>query len=69
MTTTVTIKGTHCESCKFVIEDICGEITGVKQCAVDYKTGKTVIDHDEHFTLDAFKKKVEGIGEYTVETL
>ncbi len=66
-TTTVTIKGTHCKSCKLLIEDVCGEIKGVTSCAVDFQTGEAVIEHDENFDVRALKKEIEGLGRYTVE--
>ncbi len=65
-TTTIKIKGTHCNSCKFLIEDVCKDIKGAKACAVDFQTGETVIKHDEDFNLRAFKKEVESLGNYTV---
>lgn len=66
-TTTVTIKGTHCKSCKLLIEDVCKDVKGVKSCQVDFQTGKAIIEHDEHFDLDSFKQEVEDLGQYKVE--
>lgn len=66
MKTTVTIKGTHCESCKALIEDVCKEIPGINSCNVDYKTGKTIIEHDEELDWKKFKKEIESLGEYKV---
>lgn len=67
MKKTITIQGTHCNACKFLIEDICSEIKGVKSCAVDYKTGKTEIEYDEQFDWNVFKKEIEGAGSYKVQ--
>lgn len=67
MKTTITIKGTHCESCKALIEDVCREISGIKSCSVDFKTGRTEVEHDENFDWQAFKKEVESFGQYKVE--
>lgn len=66
-TTTITIKGTHCKSCKLLIEDVCKDIKGVKLCQVDFQTGKTVIEHDESFDLNLFRREVEGLGQYKIE--
>lgn len=66
MKTTITIKGTHCESCKALIEDVCKEIPGIISCNVDYKTGKTIIEHDEELDWKKFKKEIESLGEYKV---
>jgi len=66
-TTTINIKGTHCDSCKLLIEDVCKEIKGVKECTVNFKTGETKIEHDESFDWQIFKKEVESLGAYKVE--
>lgn len=67
MQTTLTIKGTHCNSCKALIEDVCTEVKGMKSCTVDFQTGKTVIEHDKNTDWQAFKKEVESLGKYSVE--
>lgn len=67
MKTTITVKGTHCQSCKLLIEEVCSELSGVKSCAVDFKTGKTVIEHDEKLDLKKLKKEIESVGEYKVQ--
>jgi len=36
-TAVINIKGTHCKSCKLLIEDVCKDIKGVKSCCVDSK--------------------------------
>lgn len=66
MRTTIVIKGTHCKSCKLLIESVCKDSRGVVSCSVDIQTGETVIEHDEAFDLAAFKKEVESLGKYTV---
>ena len=68
MKTIITVKGTHCKSCKMLIEEVCAEMSGVKSCAVDFKTGKTVIEHDGKLDLKKLKKEIEGLGEYEVIT-
>lgn len=67
MKTIITIKGTHCKSCKMLIEEVCSEIPGVKACTVDFKTGKTVIEHDGKIDLKKLKKEIEAVGEYKVQ--
>ena len=67
MKTTVTIKGMHCSSCKEVIEDACKDISGVKACTVDFKSGKTVVEHDNTVTFDQLKKEIESLGQYEVK--
>ena len=47
-----------------LIEEVCSEIPGVKSCSVDFKTGKTVIEHDGKIDLKRLKKEIEGLGEY-----
>ena len=49
-----------------LIEDICSDIPGVKSCTVDFKTGKTVIEHDDKFDLKKIKQEIERAGEYKV---
>lgn len=66
MKKTIKIKGTHCNACKFLIEDIASEIKGIKSCAVDFNTGNTEIEHDEQFDWNQFKKDVESAGSYKV---
>lgn len=67
MKTTLIIKGTHCNSCKALIEDVCTEILGIKSCTVDFKTGSTEIEHEENTDWQKLKTEVESLGEYKVE--
>lgn len=67
MKTTLTIKGTHCNSCKALIEDVCTEIPGIKSCSVDFKTGATEIEHEESMDWQKFKKEIESLAKYKVE--
>lgn len=69
MTTSIVIKGTHCNACKLLIEDICSEIKGVISCSVNFITGETVIEHDKNFNFELFKKEVEGLGQYKIREL
>ncbi len=66
MKTAFIVKGTHCNSCRLLIEDVCKEITGVKSCTVDVKSGKVVIEHDVPLDLNKLKKEIEQLGEYKV---
>ena len=68
MQTTTTIQGTNCASCKALIEGVCSEIKGVKSCVVNFQTGETVVEHDESVDWQTFKKEVEGLGQYKIET-
>lgn len=67
MKTTITVKGTHCKSCKMLIEEVCSEISSVKSCTVDFKTGKIVIEHEGKLDLKKLKKEIESVGEYKVQ--
>lgn len=66
MKTIIHIKGTHCPSCKALIEDVAQETPGIASCKVDYQTGKTEIEHEESVAWARFKKEVEGLGDYIV---
>lgn len=54
------ITGMHCESCKSLIEDVCGETAGVKSCVVDLATGLAAIEADDTLNLPAL---IEEIGQ------
>lgn len=65
--TTITIKETHCASCKVLIEDIASETEGITSCKVNFSTGETEIEHEQNADLEKFKKEVESMGDYKVE--
>lgn len=67
MQTTIYIDGTHCHSCKALIEDICMELQGVISCTVNFATGETSIEHDESIDWNLLKKEIESLGDYTVQ--
>lgn len=67
MKTIMTIQGTHCRSCKLLIEDMCGDIAGIHSCSVNYETGETVIEHDPTLEFETVKKEIEGLGQYRVD--
>lgn len=64
MQTIITIKGTHCNACKTLIEDVAKDIKGVQSCNVNFQTGETVVDHDENIDWQEVKKEIEDLGEY-----
>lgn len=66
MKTTIAIQGTHCASCKALIEDVCKEIPGIISCDVDFKTGATIIEHGENADLNLLKNEIEQLGKYKV---
>lgn len=61
------VKGTHCKSCKMLIEDVASEISGIQSCEVNYETGETVVEHDENIVWEKFKEEIEKLGDYKVE--
>jgi cation transport ATPase len=67
MKTTLTIKGTHCNACKMLIEDVCKDHKEVSSCTVDFTTGKTEIEHNGLLDIEALKKEIEEVGKYQVE--
>ncbi|HLC66613.1 MAG TPA: heavy metal-associated domain-containing protein [Candidatus Nanoarchaeia archaeon] len=66
MKTTITVKGTHCESCKVLIEEVCSETKGIQSAKANFKTGKVEIEHDDTVDWNAWKKEIESLGEYEV---
>ena len=66
MKTEVFIKGTHCASCKALIEDVAQDVPGIQSCSVDFKTGKTVIEHDESVDWAAFDRAIKTVGDYSL---
>jgi len=66
MKTIITIQGTHCESCKALIEDVCSEIPGINRCTVDYKSGRTEIAHDDTIDWSLLEREVASVGPYVV---
>ncbi len=67
MKTTITIGGTHCPSCKALLEDVCRDFPEIQSCSVDYHSGQTVIEHDEHLDWQRLKEEIERAGSYSVE--
>lgn len=50
-----------------LIEDICKDAAGVKSCFVDFKTGKTIIEHEGKIDLKKIEFEIEQAGDYTVK--
>lgn len=65
--TTFHIKGTHCASCKALIEDVCSEIPDIKSCTVNFQTGETTIEHEDALDWLSVKREIETLGNYSVE--
>ena len=60
-----TIKGTHCQACKRLIERKFTSITGVVSVNVDFETGATEVTLTRDISNDEFQKALEGM-EYKV---
>ena len=67
MKTILTIKGTHCAACKALIEDVCNDDKSVSSCTVDFKTGRTEIEHNAEFNFEALRTEIESVGAYSVK--
>lgn len=66
MLTTLTIKGTHCASCKALIEEASLEVPGITGCTVDYATGKTELEHNGDLDIPALQKAISEVGDYAI---
>lgn len=65
--TTFTVAGTHCKACEALIEDVCREdVAGIVSCAVDFRSGKTEIEHDDSLDREDLKRQIESLGNYKV---
>lgn len=65
----ITIKGTHCQSCKALIEDVAKDVEGVVSCNVDFKTGNTEIEYDDRLNWQKLKEEIESLEQYKVPAL
>ena len=68
MKTIITIKGTHCESCKSLIEDVARDVPGIISCDVDFQTGKAKIEHTDKLDWSIFQKEIATVGAYSFES-
>ncbi len=69
METTLVIRGTHCASCKALIEEVSHDVPGVEHCEVDFTTGKTRIQHTGVLDLEGLQKAIGEVGEYRIESV
>ncbi|MBS3168548.1 cation transporter [Candidatus Woesearchaeota archaeon] len=67
METKLKIKGTHCNSCKILIEDVCSEFPEIKSSNMDLKKEELTIIHDKKVDVKKLKKEIESLGDYKVE--
>lgn len=65
----IIIQGTHCSACKALIEDIASEIPGIISCAVDFTTGKTILEYSEAADLTRLYNEIDALGPYKVVRL
>lgn len=65
--TPLTIKGTHCQACKSLIEEVAKESPCVMDINVEFETGKTNIEHKDCLDWKTLKEEIESLGEYKVE--
>ncbi len=67
MKTILKIKGTHCNSCKILIEDVCSEMPEIKKANLDFKTGNLELEHEKKLNIKKLKKEIESLGDYKLE--
>jgi len=61
--TTVPVKGMHCASCAFIVEDTLKKQNGVKAVQVNYGTEKAKIEYDNSINnLESLSKSIEEHG-------
>lgn len=65
-TTSISVAGMHCASCKTLIEEVAMETPGVRSCAVDLEKGTGTVVHDDAFDFDAFAREIGALGPYRV---
>lgn len=63
-TTRLKITGMHCASCKALLEDVIGDVPGVRACEVDAGTGDARVEHDDAIDPAALVAAVKDLGEY-----
>ncbi|MBU1166935.1 sulfite exporter TauE/SafE family protein [Patescibacteria group bacterium] len=57
------LEGTHCQSCKTLIETDIKALEGVRKVEVDFETGTCQIEFDEHkVAIKRIKKTIEKLG-------
>ncbi|MFA5954457.1 MAG: heavy metal-associated domain-containing protein [Patescibacteria group bacterium] len=65
-TTSFSITGMHCESCKGLIEDVVMDVPGVMSCSVNQETNSGTIEHSESFNFGDLVKEIEALGPYRI---
>lgn len=63
-TTKLSIAGMHCASCKALIEDVLGEVPGVRSCEVDADARTAIVEHDDSLTPSVLVDEIRGLGDY-----
>lgn len=67
MKTVIKIKGMHCESCKFLLEDVCGDMPGVVSCDASIEGGTLTIEHEKPINRASLAKEITSVGDYRLE--
>ena len=67
--TTLKITGMHCASCKALIEDVVGDVPGVRSCTVDAAAGTASVEHDDALDTAVLVKEIKNLGEYSATIL
>lgn len=60
------IEGLHCASCKALIEDVAGDVSGISRCEVDPVSGMTEVAADTPAAIQELMKEIAALGEYRV---
>lgn len=66
-TTTFLVHGTHCSSCKTLIEMALQDLPGVTSAEVDLETEEVTIASEHPISQDTIRQEIEELGGYTVE--
>lgn len=56
----------HCESCNTLIEEVCLELSGVKRCTANFKTGIASLEHEQIFDAEELREEIQSLGPYQV---
>ena len=65
---TLNVSGTHCNSCKVLIEDVLGDVSGLKNVEVDVATKKINVESEienQNEIVDKINEKLKEFN-YTV---
>jgi hypothetical protein len=46
---------------------VCSDFKEIASCSVDFRTGKTDIEHTDQLNWNDLKKEIESVGDYKVE--